>query len=153
MLFRSFPLRDIPRNFTPTFQQMQQYCLWVTKRVVGVVAVFFYSLTSAQILSTPVTINLLQDSLSPSKNTSTWGSRASWVGAFHVGGYGTTLMILNNTWYKNYPRTSWHSFNDSREWLQMDKIGHAWSVYGLSRASSAAWKWRSEEHTSELQSH
>ncbi|MFM7838613.1 MAG: DUF2279 domain-containing protein, partial [Chitinophagaceae bacterium] len=86
-------------------------------------------------------INSWQDSLPASKNNYSLKSRPAWVGAFHVAGYGSTLTILNNTWYKNFPRTSLHSFNDSREWMQMDKIGHAWSAYGLSRASTAAWKW------------
>ncbi len=56
-------------------------------------------------------------------------------------GYGSSLVILNNTWYKNYPRSSFHSFNDAREWLQVDKIGHAWTAYSTGRLSTAMWKW------------
>src|SRR5215217_5033060 len=55
--------------------------------------------------------------------------------------YATSLVALNQTWYKNYPKTSFHTFNDSGEWLQMDKVGHSWSAYNLSRASSYAWQW------------
>jgi hypothetical protein len=55
--------------------------------------------------------------------------------------YGSSLFALNQTWYKNYPKTSFHTYNDFGEWLQTDKIGHAWSVYNLSRVSTAAWKW------------
>jgi hypothetical protein len=36
-----------------------------------------------------------------------------------------TLYLLNNLWYKDYPRSSFHFFNDNNEWLQMDKCGHA----------------------------
>ena len=45
--------------------------------------------------------------------------------------------IFNNTWYKDYPKTSFHTFNDSKEWLQMDKVGHAWAAYNAGRASTA----------------
>jgi uncharacterized protein YfiM (DUF2279 family) len=55
--------------------------------------------------------------------------------------YTTSLIALNQTWYKNYSRSSFHTFNDSGEWLQMDKVGHAWSAYNLSRASTSAWQW------------
>jgi hypothetical protein len=55
--------------------------------------------------------------------------------------YGSLLIILNNTWYKNYAHTSFHVFNDSKEWLQVDKIGHAWTAYNTARASAATWRW------------
>jgi hypothetical protein len=66
--------------------------------------------------------------------------------AFVVGGafavtYTSSLLALNQTWYKNYPKTSFHTYNDSGEWLQMDKIGHGWSAYNLSNLSTAAWRW------------
>lgn len=32
-------------------------------------------------------------------------------------------------WYKKFPRSKFHFFNDAREWLQMDKIGHATTAY------------------------
>lgn len=44
-------------------------------------------------------------------------------------GYGVALISLNELWYKQYPRTSFHFFNDSKEWLQMDKAGHLFSAY------------------------
>jgi hypothetical protein len=59
----------------------------------------------------------------------------------HVGLYGGALLVLNEAWYKNYPRGSFHTFNDWQEWLQMDKVGHAWSAFQLSRASYAGWRW------------
>lgn len=68
-------------------------------------------------------------------------SRAWWSTGFHAGAYTTTLLILDKTWYRNYPRIALHSFDDSREWLQVDKIGHSWSSFGLSRSSHASWKW------------
>jgi hypothetical protein len=64
----------------------------------------------------------------------------------HVGLYGGTLLILNEAWYKNYPRSGFHFFNDWGEWLQVDKVGHAWSAYQLSRASFAGWRWTGMSH-------
>ena len=55
--------------------------------------------------------------------------------------YSGMLVALNQAWYKDFPRTSFHTFNDSREWLQVDKIGHAWTVYNLAKYSTAMWKW------------
>jgi len=63
------------------------------------------------------------------------------IGGINAVGYGGSLIILNNTWYKNYPKTSFQTFNDSREWLQMDKAGHAWTAYNTGKASTAMWKW------------
>ncbi|MBX2921213.1 MAG: DUF2279 domain-containing protein [Chitinophagaceae bacterium] len=34
-------------------------------------------------------------------------------------------------WYKKFPRSKFHFFNDNREWLQMDKIGHATTAYNI----------------------
>ena len=63
------------------------------------------------------------------------------VGGTSAAVYATSLIALNETWYKDYPKTSFHTFNDAGEWLQMDKVGHGWSAYNLSRLSTASWKW------------
>lgn len=47
-------------------------------------------------------------------------------------GYGITMVGLYQLWYKDFERTSFHFFDDSRDWLQMDKVGHAYSAYLLS---------------------
>lgn len=63
------------------------------------------------------------------------------VGGINVVGYGASLIIFSNTWYKDYPKTSFHTFDDSKEWLQMDKVGHGWAAYNTGRASTEMWKW------------
>jgi uncharacterized protein YfiM (DUF2279 family) len=55
--------------------------------------------------------------------------------------YGGSFIFLNEAWYKGFPRSSFHSFNDGGEWQQMDKIGHAWTAYHTSRATTGVWKW------------
>ncbi len=43
---------------------------------------------------------------------------------------GTAVSVgLYYLWYKKFPRSRFHFFNDSREWLQMDKVGHAVTAY------------------------
>jgi uncharacterized protein YfiM (DUF2279 family) len=68
-------------------------------------------------------------------------TKAFLIAGISAGAYGASLLALNQTWYRNFPKTSFHTFNDSGEWLQTDKIGHAWSAYGLSRSSTSAWRW------------
>ncbi len=43
--------------------------------------------------------------------------------------YSGALISLNELWYKQYPRTSFHFFNDVNEWQQMDKAGHMFTAY------------------------
>ncbi len=74
------------------------------------------------------------------------GKRPLLIGAINVAGYGGSLILLNSAWYKNYPKTKFHTFNDSREWNQMDKIGHGWTAYNTGRASTAMWKWAGFPH-------
>ena len=46
----------------------------------------------------------------------------------------TTLGFigLHYLWYKKFPHSRFHFFNDSKEWLNMDKAGHATTSYNLS---------------------
>jgi hypothetical protein len=68
-------------------------------------------------------------------------SRIYLVAGITAVGYGSSLVVLNDAWYKNYPHTSFHTFDDSKEWLQVDKIGHAWTAFNTGRASAAMWHW------------
>lgn len=50
------------------------------------------------------------------------------------GGLGAATWVhtlLYTAWYKNYPRGPFQFIDDSKEWLQMDKMGHAFSAYYL----------------------
>jgi len=63
------------------------------------------------------------------------------ITGIHATYYGGSLLLLSQAWYKNIPKTSFHAFNDSKEWLQIDKIGHGWTAYTLSRNSKGVWEW------------
>lgn len=45
--------------------------------------------------------------------------------------YTVGMTGLYYLWYADYPQSSFHFFNDNAEWLQMDKVGHAFSSYQL----------------------
>jgi hypothetical protein len=79
-----------------------------------------------------------QDSIRLQK---TYQTRKAWVAAANIGGYGGTMIALYRSWYLNYPRSSFHTFNDISEWKQMDKFGHLYSAYIQSSASTDLWKW------------
>jgi hypothetical protein len=56
-------------------------------------------------------------------------------------GYGGSLVALSNVWYKHYPQTSFHFYNDNNDWLQMDKAGHFYSAYTAGKFTMEAWRW------------
>lgn len=55
--------------------------------------------------------------------------------------YTGTVIALNEAWYKQFPRSSFHTFNDSREWRQMDKMGHLYTSYFESLWSYNVARW------------
>jgi hypothetical protein len=86
-------------------------------------------------LHSHATSSPLQDTISPGKGR-IWlvaGAHAAiWTGSF---------IALNEAWYADYPKQEFHLFNDWPEWQQMDKAGHVWTTYQLSRLSADVWKW------------
>ena len=57
-----------------------------------------------------------------------------------IGSVGS-IILLNEMWYKQYPRSPFHSFDDRTEWLQMDKVGHAMTSYYLGYAGYEVLDW------------
>lgn len=45
---------------------------------------------------------------------------------------------LYSLWYKDYSNGKFHFFNDSREWNQMDKLGHTLTCYQIGRLGLGA---------------
>ena len=58
----------------------------------------------------------------------------------------TSFIVLNELWYSKYPKTKFHTFNDSKEWLQMDKVGHSTTSYYLGYLSYEIFKWTGLEN-------
>jgi len=55
--------------------------------------------------------------------------------------YTVALVALNQLWYADYPKSSFHFINDNGEWLQMDKLGHMTTSYYSGVAAINAYKW------------
>ncbi len=53
----------------------------------------------------------------------------------------SSLVYLNQQWYKQYNTGKFHFFNDNAEWLQMDKAGHAFTTYQTGRLMMNAFDW------------
>jgi len=52
-----------------------------------------------------------------------------------------SLAALDHAWYSQYHTGTFHLFNDSQEWLQMDKAGHLYTSYQTSRLMMQAFSW------------
>lgn len=52
-----------------------------------------------------------------------------------------SLVGLSQVWYKDFEKTGFHSFDDSKEWLQMDKMGHVFTAYHLSDKVFKLYRW------------
>lgn len=55
--------------------------------------------------------------------------------------YASTLTGLYSLWYKDYPQSHFHFFNDNNEWLWMDKLGHATTSYYISKIGYNTYRW------------
>lgn len=87
-----------------------------------------------------------KSSYTDSTKSVNYKSRQWIVGGISIVGYGGSLIVLNEAWYKNDERTSFHVFDDSKEWLQVDKVGHGWTAYHTGRAFTALWQWAGLPH-------
>lgn len=85
----------------------------------------------------PGYIALLRDSTASSPHK----KRVWAVAGSHIALWTGSYIALNRAWYAGYPRAPFHFFDDHAEWNQMDKAGHVWTTYQVSRASAEAWKW------------
>ncbi len=48
---------------------------------------------------------------------------------------------LEYLWYKKFPHSRFHFFNDNNEWLNMDKVGHATTAYNVSAMQYNLMRW------------
>ena len=63
------------------------------------------------------------------------------VSAGQGGLWAGTILGLQFVWYKDFPKTDFHSFDDGHEWQQMDKVGHVATAFYISRVSNGAFRW------------
>lgn len=56
-------------------------------------------------------------------------------------GWAGSMVGLHYVWYKDYPKSKFHFFDDSKEWLQMDKAGHFFTAYHISHKIAGVFRW------------
>jgi len=136
-----FILSEAEGSLISSFKKKLSFFLFFTCPVIASIA--------QDIITKDTTVSLSQQLNVPAveKLYSGPNKKRVWlIAGINVAGYGGSLIALNNAWYKGYAKTSFHTFNDSREWLQMDKTGHAWGAYNAGRGSTALWKWAGLPH-------
>lgn len=67
--------------------------------------------------------------------------RSNIIAVANIAAYSIGMVGLYQAWYKDYPQSKFHSFDDIKEWKQVDKIGHVYSAYAESKASMELWRW------------
>ena len=55
--------------------------------------------------------------------------------------YATSIIGLSQAWYKDKGFSSFHFFNDNLEWNQVDKMGHIYTSYHISRVGTKVFRW------------
>ena len=95
---------------------------------------FFFSPHNANTVS----LHLVSDSVN-------YKGRKWFIGGLTALGYGGSFIFLSQAWYDDYSKTGFHTFNDAGEWLQVDKVGHAWTAYQTSRFTTNMWRWAGVE--------
>lgn len=55
--------------------------------------------------------------------------------------FALTMTGLYSLWYKDYPMSSFHLYDDNREWLQVDKIAHLGASYFIGKMGYESLKW------------
>ena len=55
--------------------------------------------------------------------------------------YTGSLIALNNAWYKDQGMGNFHFFNDNAQWNQVDKVGHMYTAYHISRIGTKSLLW------------
>jgi uncharacterized protein YfiM (DUF2279 family) len=55
--------------------------------------------------------------------------------------YSSCMIGLYHTWYKDTSNTSFHWHNDNLQWNQMDKLGHIYSGFYISRIGIDLLRW------------
>ena len=66
-------------------------------------------------------------------------------------GIGTLVTVgLQYLWYKKFPKSHFHFFNDNNEWLNMDKVGHATTAYNIGAFQYNMMRWSGVNKTSSI---
>lgn len=99
-----------------------------------------------EFLTTPHIAKKISETTSFKNLTPQQKKNRTWiVSGVNLVGYGGVMTALASAWYDDYTKTKLHSFDDSKEWLQVDKVGHFYGTWIESRANNELWKWTGME--------
>ncbi|MCL6295987.1 DUF2279 domain-containing protein [Jejuia spongiicola] len=95
--------------------------------ILVLISSFSFSQTKLDFFLTP------SDTLNKSRRNSVVITEASLAGI--------TLIGLNQLWYSDFERSKFHTINDNKEWLQMDKMGHVFTSYQVGKFGAEVLNW------------
>jgi hypothetical protein len=52
-----------------------------------------------------------------------------------------SMYGLSQIWYKDVDKEPWHTIDDSRNWMLMDKLGHSYAAYVINRFTTDMYEW------------
>lgn len=67
--------------------------------------------------------------------------RTAWTSGVIAAGWTGSILALKNVWYKDSWTGNFHFFDDSRQWLGMDKAGHLYTGNLLAKNVSSIYRW------------
>lgn len=85
-----------------------------------------------------------QDFLAPSDELNK--KRLIGVSATGAAAWAGSISALYFVWYKDFPKSGFHTFDDSREWQQMDKMGHLYTSWLFGRSVGDLYEWTGLDH-------
>jgi len=97
---------------------------------------FFPKLFTTLLIALP-----LMASASELDSSINFKKRRALVGYGNALAYTSTMTGLYSLWYSEYPLGKFHFFDDNKQWLQMDKVGHAYSCYAEGWVGVKMMKW------------
>jgi len=76
--------------------------------------------------------------------------RTAWSSGIIGAGWAGSILTLRNVWYKESWTNDFHTFDDSRQWLGMDKAGHFFTGHMITKNISSVYRWSGIERKKSL---
>ncbi|PKR80483.1 DUF2279 domain-containing protein [Brumimicrobium salinarum] len=67
--------------------------------------------------------------------------RTAWTSGVIGAGWLGSVVSLKNIWYKENWTNKFHTFDDSKQWLGMDKVGHFYTGNMITKNISSVYDW------------
>ena len=103
--------------------------------------IFFLFIASLILLPLKMSAQILEPDSVLHKN------RLYWVAGIEGSLWAGSLVALNYAWYKDYNSGDFHTFDDSKEWLQVDKFGHITTTYYVGKVGYDMLRWSGVSET------